>query len=435
MSGARGPVEKEYSCEGCPRFFPTARGLATHERHAHPALRNEKRLRSCLVPKVLKESGRKVYQWTEECAKLSVLIKEFSGDRRVNIRISEALGSKTPAQVRARRRTMLGRERILDLTKASIGDQDERIMQTPPGCSDLGAAEAEKLGRVPDIESSSENIEAAHLDLTEENPRQLPHNQRGELRNWQRGIFQKALDIGTPKGEKAAELCSALDGILSRAILGLAEERIRQLIENFVTDWLHPALIPDGEDEETKCPRRAKSRSSKFRRKGPPRNGKEAKSGKRKRFAYARSSDMFQHCPRRLAGLVVSDRLDSLWQVGDEDEKPPAHAVRRLYEGLWGKAAEDHLGLGDSMVKSIHNNFDYLCPKEVRIRLRATRPGTAAGLDGITKHHLVNFPGIAKVLAKLFNLLLGIGFFPREWKKNRTTLLPKDGCDTRQPES
>jgi hypothetical protein len=55
------PVDGHFSCERCPRQFPSARGLATHERHCHPPLRNEKRLQSILVPKAHNESGRKDY--------------------------------------------------------------------------------------------------------------------------------------------------------------------------------------------------------------------------------------------------------------------------------------------------------------------------------------------------------------------------------------
>jgi hypothetical protein len=36
-------TEGEYQCEACPISFGTQRGLSTHEKHAHPTLRNTKR--------------------------------------------------------------------------------------------------------------------------------------------------------------------------------------------------------------------------------------------------------------------------------------------------------------------------------------------------------------------------------------------------------
>lgn len=35
--------EGAYKCESCPMSFGTQKGLSTHERHAHPAVRNQKR--------------------------------------------------------------------------------------------------------------------------------------------------------------------------------------------------------------------------------------------------------------------------------------------------------------------------------------------------------------------------------------------------------
>lgn len=42
-SGTSQSNEGAFKCEACPMSFGTQRGLSTHERHAHPAVRNEKR--------------------------------------------------------------------------------------------------------------------------------------------------------------------------------------------------------------------------------------------------------------------------------------------------------------------------------------------------------------------------------------------------------
>jgi ribosome-binding protein aMBF1 (putative translation factor) len=42
-SGTSVRKEGAYQCEACPMSFGTQRGLSAHARHAHPAVRNDKR--------------------------------------------------------------------------------------------------------------------------------------------------------------------------------------------------------------------------------------------------------------------------------------------------------------------------------------------------------------------------------------------------------
>jgi hypothetical protein len=73
-------------------------------------LRNEKRLQSSLVPKVLKESGRRDNVWTkEETRKLEELQEKYAGNRRINVLIASEIGSKNSDQVK-NKRALLGKK-------------------------------------------------------------------------------------------------------------------------------------------------------------------------------------------------------------------------------------------------------------------------------------------------------------------------------------
>jgi hypothetical protein len=52
-SGTSQNRELPHKCEACPMIFGTPRGLSTHERYAHPALRNMKRRRTDPPPQQL----------------------------------------------------------------------------------------------------------------------------------------------------------------------------------------------------------------------------------------------------------------------------------------------------------------------------------------------------------------------------------------------
>ncbi|XP_076478994.1 uncharacterized protein LOC143303384 [Bombus vancouverensis nearcticus] len=86
-----------YRCETCPMSFGTLRGLSTHERHAHPAVRNVKR-RGTDPPEK---------KWTaEELAQLRDLWEIYKDHKFPNKMISEILTSKTIEQIRYQRKKL-----------------------------------------------------------------------------------------------------------------------------------------------------------------------------------------------------------------------------------------------------------------------------------------------------------------------------------------
>jgi hypothetical protein len=88
----------KYKCEACPMSFGTQRGLSTHERHAHPALRNQKR-RGMDPPKTK--------NWTEiELSLLRELNEKFKDHKYPNKEINKILTNKTLDQIKYQRKKL-----------------------------------------------------------------------------------------------------------------------------------------------------------------------------------------------------------------------------------------------------------------------------------------------------------------------------------------
>ncbi|KAG7187545.1 hypothetical protein KM043_018869, partial [Ampulex compressa] len=73
-------------------------------------------------------------------------------------------------------------------------------------------------------------------------------------------------------------------------------------------------------------------------------------------------------------------------------------------------------------------------PDEIQRRITRIKNDSAAGPDCIKKCHLRK-SGVPEILAKLFNILLILRYYPTSWKCNRTTLIPKPGKDLSKAEN
>ncbi|CAH2020299.1 unnamed protein product [Acanthoscelides obtectus] len=162
------------------------------------------------------------------------------------------------------------------------------------------------------------------------------------------------------------------------------------------------------------------------RRKGRRRG--QNKRGNR-RYLYARTQDIYKKEPGILA-KHVRNNVDWLEEPG---VKAPAQDVRDLYKKLWGtnpsevqvpflgEPSEPALGLGTVLTA--------VTAKEVNTRLSRMKMSTAPGPDGIKKGDIKRVPGANEVLQLFFNLIMISGKIPTAWRKNRTTLIPKEGKD------
>jgi hypothetical protein len=86
-------TEGEYQCEACPISFGTQRALSTHEKHAHPTLRNTKRRGTDPPSKNWK---------VEEISLLRKLEEEFKNYGYPNVEISKILTGRSMDQLNIR---------------------------------------------------------------------------------------------------------------------------------------------------------------------------------------------------------------------------------------------------------------------------------------------------------------------------------------------
>jgi hypothetical protein len=66
-------------------------------------------------------------------------------------------------------------------------------------------------------------------------------------------------------------------------------------------------------------------------------------------------------------------------------------------------------------------------PRDLKTRLRRIKLHSACVPDRIGKAEIMRRRRHATLLAKVYNILLISGLYPDEWRKNRTTLIPKGG--------
>ena len=110
--------------------------------------------------------------------------------------------------------------------------------------------------------------------------------------------------------------------------------------------------------------------------------------------------------------------------------------VENLYKEFWGKAGPADLPIpsGFTSGRLVHEYFPPVVAEEINERIKKIGNKTAEGPDGLEKKHL-QIPGLPQVLAFSFNILLYTSYYPENWKKNRTTLIPKPNKDFNKAEN
>lgn len=83
--------EGQFKCDACPRSFGSQRGLSTHERHAHPAVRNIKRKGT---NRPINEASGRVWK-ADEVALLKEMDVIYKNHKYPNVEISKILTTKT----------------------------------------------------------------------------------------------------------------------------------------------------------------------------------------------------------------------------------------------------------------------------------------------------------------------------------------------------
>ena len=176
LHGARCPIPKcggassqartgEFQCEACPMSFGSRRGLSTHERYAHPAVRNVKR-RGADPP----EESSKLWK-AEEVALLKGLWEMYKGHKHPNKEISRFLTTKTIDQIKYQRKklNLIGKE----------SPQEAASLATEGGCDLVGSGNASfgsPEGRREIVTDEGESTHAWRLSLKNEieKPTEVP---------------------------------------------------------------------------------------------------------------------------------------------------------------------------------------------------------------------------------------------------------------------
>lgn len=175
------------------------------------------------------------------------------------------------------------------------------------------------------------------------------------------------------------------------------------------------------------CEKTESTRRKKGQNKNKNRSGKPPTRAQRRRYLYARTQDMYNKCPKKLADLVVENDYSLL----EKTDLPEKEAVAKLYGELWGQKGPDVIDWGDDISSAslkVKDIFKPIEAVEVRTKITKLASDVAPGLDGVKKTHL-RTQDTEYLLAKYFNLLLLKSYYPNDWKQNRTTLIPKVGRD------
>lgn len=96
--------EGAFRCTSYGSTFKTQRGLSQHERHAHPVVRNQKRMAAAEKPN---RPRNRASAWSKEEVELLIRLNElFKHERQPNKRIGEFLTTKTLKQISDKKRLL-----------------------------------------------------------------------------------------------------------------------------------------------------------------------------------------------------------------------------------------------------------------------------------------------------------------------------------------
>ena len=282
----------EFQCEACPMSFGSRRGLSTHERHAHPAVRNIKR-RGANPPEENTKSWR-----VEEVALLKGLWGIFKNHKYPNKEISKFLTTKTIDQIKYQRKklNLIGEE----------SPQEAISLATEGGCDLVSSGNASFGSPIGRNENEEELIHEWRLLLKNE------INKPTEVPLILKEVYNRLMIIWDEYQGDRDSLTERLDHFIRTALY----ELINNLNKN------------QSDLTKIKTQRAAKRKNNKNNR------------NSRKRFSYARCQELFHEFPRRLADAVVNNDQAYL----EPARQPPgSEEVRGLYEKLWGQVGSTYV--------------------------------------------------------------------------------------------
>ena len=413
----------DFPCTACDMIFLTKRGLSTHERHVHPVIRNGKRAEEANRPLGL--PGRRMHVWSlEETNRLIRLSAQFRHEKNLNLFLQPYFPGKTAKQISDKRR-ILPEDRTPpvesdehDNTEVEQeileerGIMDSLVAEEVPGEQGTGEIDYNEAGEVRIRGEDGPTEEVACMAAVSQ--RETTIREDTEVSEWKEAMEKTINDINMPPDSGLARIDDMLIGIWRR--LKDRPGELKAGLDEFIEKGLVTSLLGS---EMAK----GDQRGSHFKKRNPNRERSEKPNHTtRKRTNYARCQELFSNCPKRLADAAVSGVCDFM---EFKQQRLPTEEVRALYEGLWGTKTPMTYKC-ETLPPMGLLSFKPITPEEVSSRIKKISAGSAAGLDLIKKAHLVK-KDLSITLARLYNILLLTGHYPKLWLKNRTTLIPKAG--------
>lgn len=488
--GAVSPKSTAFRCETCGQGFTSRIGLSQHERHRHPAIRNQKRLASRPVTRVL-TPGRQPLRGGRafSCEELREMVAyEVRNAEQPGLNaILAARFNKTTKQIRDRRREADYQHRIAWVMRqgpethlgspwsvtetprpppirvaSAVGETCPSSARAPTGWDVRDGlpppaprrdqtpvrqlrfarrrrAHAQPAGGPEGSEGGSNTPRAGTNGMPATNPRRLLEPLFVEIAREERPAPEPVeQSIQAPSEEPMAvpETNAEAEwrGLLSADLQGLTDRdpataEILHLIRDTAGASTHERR--DKIDLVYNAVHQYLGPGPQESAKGPPQRrrrqrGRKGKAQQRK-YVYSRTQDLFRKDP----SVLVTHARNGTFPTEEPVATLERGDVEALYQSLWGTRTEISLpDLPQAPLKDL-TEFLPFTANCVHKQLARVANGTAAGPDRLTKQALKGKLK-EKVLAAFFNLVLLWGIIPTTWKKARTTLIPKLGKDHTQ---
>ncbi|CAL7932839.1 unnamed protein product [Xylocopa violacea] len=294
----RGPpqpkVTLEHACDACGASFESKRGLSTHERKAHPDIRNEKRKDQATRRDV--DHSAKLTVWTlDEIQALKEYLPLVEGCKQPNRELCKYIPGKTPKQIGEKRRQLFGSRSRTQILETNINDPDQAVVQ-----------ESVQLFSEPGSPDQEQQQYPDEDDIT----------------TWKRMLTDSvivSMDEQHDGGLAPARCC--LRDICMKALEH--PDQCQSNVDEFLDNCLVPSLWKPA------CPKKNMLAT----KKGSNRGRNIGMRAKRKQTLYARCQELYANSPRTLAEMIVNNEMS---RVRPKAPLPDKSKTQLLYEQLWG---------------------------------------------------------------------------------------------------
>jgi hypothetical protein len=365
------------------------------------------------------------------------LEKELQGEKRIASKMCKYLPQKTNKQIRDKRAQQTYKSQVQAILSANSPEQGTNLEAEGDGQNPLEVQEEEEIERRTTGTGQGDSDGYMSTGVTCGNataaaataPFIVPtitftdcSGSNPDDSSWREAFLQAAID-----SSMALKIPKETEGIvdmLKQAIVYAKEEdglvpvehidHIYSQLESYIKE-----VTGDLKDHEKEAGVKRIRHKKKGRR-------------VRKKYIYARTQDMFKNNPGELAKYVrnnVNWQEQTIAQLHQEE-------VSSLFHDLWGKVHEIRMPFTGEPENAIGLNdlIPHITKKEVSARVARLKRDTAAGPDKILRKH-ISRSDIQEALRLFFSFITACGRQPSSWKKNRTTLLLKEGKDPTKAEN